>query len=195
MDSCTGTGWKTSRAHSNWGHSWLYPRNASLQPEGPCCLGYFIGPDSFWNGSTAPCTRSASGLTGLVWYHNLSAIPATVSLQALQFWQEIGFSGPFHYSNQRKLTFLLESAKWSHGVMARRSQLPLVSLRNIHNQAGMNYYLKSTQVGDPLQSCGFKKTRPPSKLGRNCCWGMDVHELPCLFWMLVEPFVSSLANS
>jgi len=38
----------------------------------------------------------------------------TTSLQAWQFWQEIGFQGqPFTTQTKEKLTFLLESAKWS----------------------------------------------------------------------------------
>jgi len=52
----------------------------------------------------------------------------------------------------------------------------------------MNYYLKPTQV-DPLSILRIRQLWQETVAG-----GMDVHELPCFGGMLVEPFVSSLAQ-
>lgn len=134
--------------------------------------------------------------------YNLSAIPPATSFRykLYNFWQEIGFfrGNLSLLKPKEKLTFLLESAKWSQRrIMARRSQLPLVSLRHIHNQAGMNY-LPQVYPGRVtlFQSCGFKKDKTPQVNWEEiAAGGMDVHELPVYFGgMLVEPFVSSLAK-
>ena len=176
----------------------------SLQPEGPYCLGGYLmgGLIAFEMAQQLHAQGQQVALLALFDTYNLSAIPPVTSFpyKLYNFWQEIGFfrGNLSLLKPKEKLTFLLESAKWSQRrIMARRSQLPVVSLRNIHNQAGMNY---SPQVYPGrvtlFQSCGFKKDKTPQVSWEGlAAGGIDVHELPVYFGgMLVEPFVGSLAK-
>lgn len=180
----------------------------SLQPEGPYCLGGYCsgGLIAFEMAQQLYAQGQEVALLALFDTQNLAKVELTRSFsdKLYDFWREIEFlwGNLSLLKLKEKFTFLLERAKWGQRrivtrIMARNSMLPLVSLRNIHDQAAMNYVPQVYPGRVTLfQSCGFKKDEVPQVSWEGLvAGGMDVHELPVYFrGMLVEPFVWLLAG-